>query len=83
MNAECLHDIFKTRVVPQDLRTTNLFQPKRQSTTYGLRSLSDLGASLWNNIVKDFPFLITKVLRNLQGNGAAETWMTILTMFEF
>ena len=57
LNAECLHGIFKTHVVPYDLRTTNLSQPKRQSTTYGLRSFSYLGARLWNNIVKDFPFL--------------------------
>ena len=32
-------------------------QPKHQSTTYELRSFSYLGARLWNNIVKDFPFL--------------------------
>ena len=55
--AECLHGIFKTRVVPYDLRTTNLVQPKRQSTTYGLRSFSYLGSRLWNELVKDYPFL--------------------------
>ena len=57
LNAECLHGIFKTRVVPYDLRTTNLVQPKRQSTTYGLRSFSYLGSRLWNELVKDYPFL--------------------------
>ena len=57
LNAECLHGIFKTHVVPYDLRTTNLVQPKRQSTTYGLRSFSYLGSSLWNELVKDYPFL--------------------------
>ena len=54
---ECLHGIFKTRVVPYDLRTTNLVQPKRQSTTYGLRSFSWLGSRLWNELVKDYHFL--------------------------
>ena len=49
LNAECLHGIFKTRVVPYDLRTTNLVQPKRQSTTYGLRSFSYLGRSYGMN----------------------------------
>ena len=57
LNAKCLHGIVTTHMVPYDLRTTNLSQPKRQSTTYGLRSFSYLGARLWNNIVKDFPFL--------------------------
>ena len=57
LNAECLHGIFKTRVVPYDLRTTNLVQPKRQSTIYGLRSFSYLGSWLWNELVKDYPFL--------------------------
>ena len=56
-NAECLHGIFKTGVVPYDLRTTNLVQPKRQSTTYGLRSFSYLGIRLRNELVKDYPFL--------------------------
>ena len=57
LNAECLHGIFKTHVVPYDLWTTNLVQPKRQSTTYGLRSFSYLGSRLWNELVKDYPFL--------------------------
>ena len=68
LNAECLHGIFKTHVVPYDLRTTNLSQPKRQSPTDGLRSLAYLRARLWNDIVKDFPFyvkLTTMVLGNL------------------
>ena len=57
INAECLHGIFKTHVVPYELRTKNLVQPERKSTTYGLRSFSYLGARLWNNLVKDYPFL--------------------------
>ena len=57
LSAECLHGIFKTYVVPYDLRTTNLVQVKRQSTTYGLRSFSYLGSRLWNKLVKDYPFL--------------------------
>ena len=57
INAECLHGIFKTHVVPYELRTKNLVQPKRKSTTYGLRSFLYLGARLWNNLVKDYPFL--------------------------
>ena len=34
INAECLHGIFKTHVVPYDLRTKNQIQPKGKSTTY-------------------------------------------------
>ena len=56
INAECLHGIFKTHVVPYELRTKNLVQPKLKSTTYGLRSFSYLGARLWNHHVKDYPF---------------------------
>ena len=57
INAECLHGIFKTHVVPYELRTKNLVQLKRKSTTYGLRSFSYLGARFWNNLVKDYPSL--------------------------
>ena len=57
INAECLHGIFKTHVVPYELRTKNLVQPKRKSITYGMRSFSYLGARLWNNLAKDYPFL--------------------------
>ena len=56
-NAECLHDIFNPKMAPYDLRTTNIEQPKRNTTTHGLRSFSYLGSRLWNNLVNDFPFL--------------------------
>ena len=57
-NAECLHDIFNWhKMSPYDLRTTNIVQPKRNTTTHGLRSFSYLGSRLWNNLVNDFPFL--------------------------
>ena len=56
-NAECLHDIFNPKMSPYDLRTTDIVQPKRNTTTHGLRSFSYLGSRLWNNLVNDFPFL--------------------------
>ena len=68
LNAECLHGIFKTHVVLYDLRTTNLVQPKRQSTTYGLRSFSYLRSRLWYELVKDILSdvkLIILILKNL------------------
>ena len=39
---------------PYDLRTTNIVQPKRNTTTHGLRSFSYLGSQLWSNLVNDF-----------------------------
>ena len=56
INAECLHGMFKTHVVPYDLRIINLVQHKRKSTTYGLRSFSYLVTRLWNDLVKDYPY---------------------------
>ena len=47
-NTECIYYIFKTHVVPYDLRTTNLVQPKCQSNTYGVRFFSYIGSRLWN-----------------------------------
>ena len=55
-NAERLH-IFHPKMSSYDLKTTNIVQPKRNTTTYGLRSFSYLGSRLWNNLVTEFPFL--------------------------
>ena len=56
-NAECLHDSFNSKMSPYDLRTTHIVQPKRNTTTHGLRSFSYLGSRLWNNLVNDFYLL--------------------------
>ena len=40
LNPSCLHDLFTKSEVVYDLRTQKLEQPKRRTTTYGLRTFS-------------------------------------------
>ena len=58
INSECLNDMFVKKETSYSLgKTVILIQPKRQTTTYGLRSVSYLGSKLWN----DHPFYMTDV----------------------
>ena len=54
VNSECLNDMFVKKETSYSLRKkVILIQPKRRTTTYGLRSVSYLGSKLWN----DHPFV--------------------------
>ena len=55
MNAACLHDIFIVKNVPYDMRRAAIKQPKKKTTTHGLRSFSYLGARLLNDLIKEYP----------------------------
>ena len=49
----CLSDLFTVKPLEYNMRnSTKLVQPARQGTTYGLRTVSYVGAKLWN----DLPF---------------------------
>ena len=54
LNPSCLHDLFTKNEVVYDLRTHKLEQPKRRTTTYGLRTFSYLGSKLWNLLASEY-----------------------------
>ena len=50
VNSECHNDMFVKKETSYSLRKkVILIQPKRRTTTYGLRSVSYLGSKLWND----------------------------------
>ena len=54
LNPSCLHDLFTKNEVVYDLRTQKIEQPKRRTTTYGLRTFSYLGSKLWNLLASEY-----------------------------
>ena len=49
-NSNCLNDMFEVKELDYALRkNVNVIQPKRKTVTFGLRSVSYLGAKLWND----------------------------------
>ena len=54
LNPNCLHDLFTKNEVVYYLRTQKLEQPKRRTTTYGLRTFSYLGSKLWNLLASEY-----------------------------
>ena len=49
-NSNCLNDMFEIKELEYALRkNVNVVQPKRKTVTFGLRSVSYLGAKLWND----------------------------------
>ena len=54
LNPSCLHDLFTNNEVVYDLRTQKLEQPKRRTTTYGLRTFSYLGSKLWKLLASEY-----------------------------
>ena len=59
---------------PYDLRITNLVQPKRQPTTYGMRSFSYLGSRLWNELEKDWLFFCEMISVDSKNNHSTIGW---------
>ena len=55
MNAECLHDLFQPNNTTYETRSHKLIQPKRKTTSNGLRTFSYLGSKLWNDLVNSEP----------------------------
>ena len=55
INANCLHGIFKFNSTFHERRSDKLIQPKRRTTSNGLRSFSYLGSKLWNDLVNSDP----------------------------
>ena len=54
LNPNCLYDLFTKNEVVYDMRTQKLEQPKRRTTTYGLRTFSYLGSDLWNLLASEY-----------------------------
>ena len=51
LNPPCLNDIFSKKSVPYRMRDSCIIeQPKRRTTTFGLRSFSFAGAKVWNEL---------------------------------
>ena len=73
LNSECLNDMFMVKHVNYSFRNKRIIvQPKRRNTTYGLRSISYLGAKLWNDNVSSFHevceieyFAFKKIVENI------------------
>ena len=54
MSPEYIREMLKPTVTNYDLRSTNqLAMSKTRTKTYGLRTFSHLGASLWNKLPKN------------------------------
>ena len=50
INSKCLNDLFEVKSTSYSLRNDfRLIQPKRRTTNSGLRTVSYLGAKLWND----------------------------------
>ena len=50
INAKCLNDIFSVKQINYSMRqAVKLVQPRRKTTTVGLKTISYLGAKLWND----------------------------------
>ena len=50
MNAKCLDDMFSVKQNKYSMRqAVKLVQPRRKTTTVGLKTVSYLGAKLWND----------------------------------
>ena len=55
LNPKCINDLFEVKSLGYSLRNhVKVVQPKRRTTTYGLRTVSYTGANLWNDL---FPLL--------------------------
>ena len=51
LNAPCLDNLFQISKTPYSLRDPlKLIQPKRNTTNFGIRTLSYIGPKLWNNL---------------------------------
>ena len=51
LNPPCLNDIFSKKSVPYRMRDScKIEQPRRRTTTFGLRSFSYVGAKVWNEL---------------------------------
>ena len=47
LNPPCLNDVFSKKIVPYRMRDSCMIeQPKRRTTTFGLRSFSYVGAKV-------------------------------------
>ena len=52
MNAKCLNDMYSVKQLNYSMpRSVKLVQPQRKTTTAGLKTVSYLGAKLWNDNV--------------------------------
>ena len=51
LNPECLNSLFEIKHTNYSMRNNYIInQPKRNTTTFGLRSISYMGAKLWNDL---------------------------------
>ena len=55
LNPHFLNAMFECKTLPYSLRDScKIMQPKRKSTTYGIRSFTFIGAKLWNDLPSHF-----------------------------
>ena len=55
LNPPCLNDMFTPKQVPYQMRDSSLLEQSRcRTTAFGLRSISYIGAKLWNDLSCDF-----------------------------
>ena len=52
LNHKCINGLFEENSTSYSLRyLVKVLQPKKRTTTYGLRSISYTGAKLWNDLL--------------------------------
>ena len=58
LNPPCLNDMFIHKDMPYSMRDSSLIhQPRCRTTTFGIRSISYIGAKLWNDLPNDFKLM--------------------------
>ena len=51
LNPECIRDMFEVKALEYSLRNpVKVLQPKKRTTSYGLKTVSYTGAKLWNDL---------------------------------
>ena len=71
LNPPCLNDIFSKKSVPYWMRDSCIIeQPKRRTTTFGLRSFSYVGTKVWNEL----PTYLTETTDLNDFKSLLDTW---------
>ena len=80
LNPPCLNDMFTPKQVPYRMRDSCLLEQSRcRTTTFGLRSISYIGAKLWNDLPSYFKetTCLFKILRWFYKHGQGQILMTL------
>ena len=72
LNPKCISDLYELKSTNYSFRkNVEVLQPKRRTTTYGLRTISSTGAQLWNDL--------SPILCNVGNLDILKSSLTLLT----